>query len=135
MPEKINDNLEKQTATESLEAELSRLMRSDMEAGARTDVFEVAEAAREKAAALLEWRQAKRVSDFGAVYGMVEETAAAVEKIFATKYSRGDMARDLNDLPMIVAQHILMEAIKLFPEKAKMNAKKVLDAYSKKFKR
>lgn len=63
------------------------------------------------------------------------ETAAAVENIFTTEYSRGDMARDLNDLPMIVAKHIIMEAIKLFPEKAKANAKKVIEGYLKKFKR
>ena len=62
------------------------------------------------------------------------ETAVAVEQIFATEYSRGDLARDLNDLPLIVAKHVILESIKLFPEKAKANAKNVIEGYLKKFK-
>jgi len=47
------------------------------------------------------------------------ETAAQVPLIFDTPYSRGDIARDINDLPAIVAKHVIMEAIRLFPEKKK----------------
>jgi uncharacterized protein YegL len=47
------------------------------------------------------------------------ETAAKVPIIFDTQFSRGDIARDINDLPAIVAKHVIMEAIRLFPDKSR----------------
>lgn len=69
------------------------------------------------------------------VVGMgLTETAASVPIIYNTAYSRGDIVRDINDLPALVAKHIIMEAIKLFPEKARESAKKMLDDIVRKFK-
>jgi len=56
------------------------------------------------------------------------ETAAKVPIIFDTPYSRGDIARDINDLPAIVAKHVIMEAIRLFPEKKKHLVEKFISA-------
>lgn len=63
------------------------------------------------------------------------ETATQVPIIFNTPYSKGDLARDLNDLPAIVAKHIVMEAIKLFPERARSQYQKQLDTILGKFDR
>jgi len=63
------------------------------------------------------------------------ETASQVPIIFNTPYSRGDIARDINDLPAIVAKHIVMEATKLFPEKTKMSYQKLIDSILAKFQR
>lgn len=63
-------------------------------------------------------------SDLGKLNAVVvgvglTETAAKVPIIFDTPYSRGDIARDINDLPAIVAKHVIMEAIRLFPDKSR----------------
>lgn len=63
------------------------------------------------------------------------ETAAQVPIIFNTSYSRGDLAKDLNDLPAIVAKHVIMEAIKLFPERARMQYQRAIDSILAKFNR
>lgn len=69
------------------------------------------------------------------VVGMgLTETAAAVPIIYDTPYSRGDIARDINDLPALVAKHIVLEAIKLFPEKARDSARQVIENSIAKFK-
>lgn len=62
------------------------------------------------------------------------ETAAAVPVIYNTPFSRGDIARDINDLPVIVAKHLVMEAIKLFPEKTKDSVKGIIESAIQKFK-
>jgi len=64
------------------------------------------------------------------VVGMgLTETAENVPVVMDNPpWSRGDIARNINDLPMIVAKHVLLEAIKLFPEKAKENAKQVIES-------
>lgn len=62
------------------------------------------------------------------------ETAVAVPLIFNNPpFSRGDIARDINDLPAIVAKHVVLEAIKLFPEKARDDAKQIIDGAIAKF--
>jgi hypothetical protein len=53
-------------------------------------------------------------------------TATNVKEVMTTDYSRGDIAQDINDLPILVAKHLVLEAIKLFPEKAKEDAKQVI---------
>lgn len=63
------------------------------------------------------------------------ETASQVPIIFNTPFSRGDLARDLNDLPAIVVKHIVREAIKLFPERAKTQYQKTIDNILGKFDR
>jgi hypothetical protein len=62
------------------------------------------------------------------------ETARAVPLIFNNPpFSRGDIARDINDLPILVAKHVVLEAIKLFPEKARYDAKQIIDGAIAKF--
>lgn len=61
------------------------------------------------------------------------ETAAKVPIIFNTPYSRGDIARDINDLPAIVAKHIVMEAVRLFPEKSRESIESFVRATLSKF--
>lgn len=63
------------------------------------------------------------------VVGMgLTETARAVPIIFNNPpFSRGDIAMDINDLPVLVAKHVVLEAIKLFPEKARADAKQIID--------
>jgi hypothetical protein len=61
------------------------------------------------------------------------ETATQVPRIFDTPYSRGDIARDLNDLPMIVAKHVILEAMRLFPEQSQASLKPYLDTVIAKF--
>ena len=63
------------------------------------------------------------------------ETALQVPIIFDTPYSRGDIAKDINDLPVIVAKHIIQEAAKLFPERTKPLYQKQIDAILAKFDR
>ncbi len=63
------------------------------------------------------------------------ETATAVPIIFNTPYSRGDLARDINDLPALVAKHLVFEAIKLFPEKARKGATHMIESAVEKFRR
>ncbi|HOX40813.1 MAG TPA: transglutaminase domain-containing protein [bacterium] len=62
------------------------------------------------------------------------ETAAAVPVIFNTPYSRGEMVKDINHLPAVVAKQIIIEAIKLFPEKSKQSAERIIEGILDKFK-
>ncbi|MBI2633297.1 MAG: hypothetical protein HYW78_02805 [Parcubacteria group bacterium] len=55
------------------------------------------------------------------------ETAATVPIVMNTEYSRGDIVRTINDLPIVVAKHIVLEAIKLFPNKAQESAKQIIE--------
>lgn len=55
------------------------------------------------------------------------EASAAVPIIYNTPYSRGDIARDINDLPMVVAKHVVLEAVKLFPDQTKDDAKQEIE--------
>jgi hypothetical protein len=61
------------------------------------------------------------------------ETAAQVPIIFDTPFSRGDIARDINDLPVIVARQIVQEALKLFPEKSHSSLLPYLETVVQKF--
>ena len=61
------------------------------------------------------------------------ETAEKVPIIFNTHHSKGDLARNLEDLPAIVAKHVVYEAIKLFPERSKSQYQKSIDAILAKF--
>lgn len=63
------------------------------------------------------------------------ETASQVPIIFDTEFSRGDIARDIIDLPAIVARHVVLEAIKLFPDKAKPLYQKQIEQTLAKFER
>ncbi|HEC32643.1 MAG TPA: hypothetical protein ENI63_00090 [Candidatus Kaiserbacteria bacterium] len=60
-------------------------------------------------------------------------TAANVKEVMTTKYSHGDIVRDINDLPMLVAKYLIQEAVKLFPEKAKENAEQIIKISLEKF--
>ncbi len=62
------------------------------------------------------------------------ETAAKVPIIFDTSYSRGDIARDINDLPAIVAKHVIMEAVRLFPDKSRESVESFVKTILSKFK-
>ena len=61
------------------------------------------------------------------------ETAAQVPIVMQTEYSRGDIVSDINDLPVVVAKHIVREAVKLFPNKAQESAKKIIESVIAKF--
>lgn len=61
------------------------------------------------------------------------ETAAQVPIIFDTEFSRGDIARDISDLPAIVAKHVIMEATKLFPDRVKKSVEIVMKSILDKF--
>ncbi len=63
------------------------------------------------------------------------ETAKAVEQIYTTKWSHGDYAKDINDLPAIVAKHIISESIKLFPEKSKKQSERTITSLLASFKK
>lgn len=64
------------------------------------------------------------------------ETAASVPVVMENPpHSRGCIVRDINDLPVIIARHVIMEAIKLFPEKAKADAVQFLNDTIVKFKK
>ena len=62
------------------------------------------------------------------------ETAASVPIIYNTHYSHGDIARNINDLPALIAKYIVLEAIKLFPKNARENAKRTIEDLIAKFK-
>ncbi len=61
------------------------------------------------------------------------ETAAKVPVIFDTPHSKGDFAKDLSDLPAILVKHVIVEAVKLFPQKNKAQYQKSIDALLAKF--
>ena len=63
------------------------------------------------------------------------QTAAAVPVVMnRPPFSRGDLARTIDDLPALIAKHVILEAIKLFPEKAYENAALVIQRTLDKFK-
>lgn len=63
------------------------------------------------------------------------ETAEAVKVVMDNPpFSHGDIVRDINDLPAVVAKHLVLEAIKLFPEKAKKGAEQTIRNALAKFK-
>jgi hypothetical protein len=45
------------------------------------------------------------------------ESARGVKEIYTTPWSRGDLAESMDDLPRVIAKHVILEAQKLFPEK------------------
>jgi len=62
------------------------------------------------------------------------ETATSVPVVMNNPpYSRGDIVRDINDLPALVAKYLVLEAVKLFPEKAKENAEYTIKSIINKF--
>ncbi|OQA04471.1 MAG: Transglutaminase-like superfamily protein [bacterium ADurb.Bin400] len=67
------------------------------------------------------------------------ETAASIPIIFnvedeqGRQIARGDIARDINDLPAIVAKHVVREAVRLFPEKSRKSAERIMAAILDKF--
>lgn len=61
------------------------------------------------------------------------ETATQVPIIFDTPYSKGDLAKDLNDLPAVWAKHVVMEAIKLFPQNSLATYQRSIDNILSKF--
>ncbi len=61
------------------------------------------------------------------------ETAAQVPVIFNTEFSHGDIARNIEDLPVIVAKYIVQAAAELFPEKVKPLYQKQINTILAKF--
>lgn len=62
------------------------------------------------------------------------ETAAAVPAIFTTKTSRGEVVKDINYLPAVVAKNVILEATRLFPEKSKKSVDRIVASILDKFK-
>lgn len=55
------------------------------------------------------------------------KTAASVPVVMENPpFSRGSVIEDINDLPAVEAKYVILEAIKLFPEKAKEDAKQII---------
>lgn len=79
---------------------------------------------------------AERLGELNAVVvGLgLTETATAVPVIFNTPTSRGELVRDINHLPAVVAKHIIMEAIRLFPNQARKSAERIIEGILDKFK-
>lgn len=71
---------------------------------------------------------AKQLSDLGVVVVGIglTETAANVPVVMNTEYSHGDVIRDINELPMVVAKQVIAHAIKLFPPEARVRAEKTI---------
>lgn len=63
------------------------------------------------------------------------ETAKQVPIIFNTPHSKGDFAKDMSDLPAIIAKHVVLEAVRLFPEKNKKQYEKSIYTLLAKFNR
>jgi len=61
------------------------------------------------------------------------ETAAAVPAIFATETSRGEVVKDINHLPAVVAKNVILEATRLFPEKSKKSVDRIVASILDKF--
>jgi hypothetical protein len=61
------------------------------------------------------------------------ETAAAVPAIFTTETSRGEVVKDINHLPAVVARNVILEATRLFPEKSKKSVDKIVASILDKF--
>ncbi|MEK7067068.1 MAG: transglutaminase domain-containing protein [Patescibacteria group bacterium] len=70
------------------------------------------------------------------VVGMgLTETAATVSAVMENPpYSRGDIVSNIDDLPAMVAKYVVLEAVKLFPEKARENARRTIESAIDKFK-
>ncbi len=62
------------------------------------------------------------------------ETAQTVPMTYNTPHSHGEIVKDINDLPSVVAKYVVGEAIKLFPERARESAQQIIDASVAKFK-
>lgn len=54
------------------------------------------------------------------------ETAKGVKQIYTTPWSRGEYVESIEDLPLLVAKYVILEALKLFPEKAQEQNKQAL---------
>lgn len=69
------------------------------------------------------------------VVGMgLTETAKNVKIVMDNPpHSRGDVVEDINKLPAVVARHVVLKAVELFPEKARENAKQIIESSIKKF--
>lgn len=61
------------------------------------------------------------------------ETAAKVPLIFTTPYSQGDFAKDINDLPVIIAKHVITQATNLFPQRTRQSYARATEAILAKF--
>jgi hypothetical protein len=54
------------------------------------------------------------------------KTARGVKQIYTTPWSRGEYVESIEDLPPLVAKYVILEALKLFPEKAQEQNKQAL---------
>ena len=63
------------------------------------------------------------------------ETARSVKDIYTTPFSRGDVVKDLNDLPIVIAKYVIEEAVRLFPAHARENAQVLINEVLAEFSR
>ena len=63
----------------------------------------------------------------------ITETAGNVPVIFDTPYSRGVVVANMADLPKVLAAEVVKEAVKLFPEKGRVNFDRFIKAILAKF--
>jgi len=78
---------------------------------------------------------AEKLGKMGAVVVGIglTDTASSVKEVMNTEYSHGDVVSDINDLPVVVAKYLVLEAVKLFPEKAQKNAIQIIESSIDKF--
>jgi len=50
-------------------------------------------------------------------------------------FSKGDLIKNVSDLPFFIAKHLILEIIKLFPDRAKGDAQKLVQTFINKFRR
>lgn len=63
------------------------------------------------------------------------KTASSVPEIYTTEFSRGDIVHDINDLPLVIAKHLVEEAIRLFPAHTRADSQSLIDEVLAEFKR
>ena len=81
---------------------------------------------------------AKKFHDLNAhalVVGIgLTESAAQVPVVMENPpYSRGEIVRNINDLPVVIAKYVILEAVKLFPEKARASVGQTIENAIAKF--
>ncbi|MDD3434521.1 MAG: transglutaminase domain-containing protein [Candidatus Pacebacteria bacterium] len=66
--------------------------------------------------------------------GLTESAANVPIVMNNPPYSRGGIVKNINDLPIVLAKEVVLEAIKLFPEKAREGANQIIKHSLDKFK-
>ncbi|MBI4050866.1 MAG: hypothetical protein HY396_02735 [Candidatus Doudnabacteria bacterium] len=66
--------------------------------------------------------------------GLTKSAATVPVVMENPPYSRGEIVRNISDLPAVVAKYVVQEAVKLFPDKAREGARQIIESSIAKFK-